>query len=44
MLENLEKRIAADPPTPQRLAKLTSIWHEVVRLERNFWTMGMDKQ
>ena len=40
-VENLERRVAADPPSPARLAKLTAIWHECVRLERDFWEMGL---
>ncbi|KAL1413556.1 trifunctional hydroxymethylpyrimidine kinase/phosphomethylpyrimidine kinase/thiaminase [Vanrija albida] len=42
-ISNLERRIAADPPTPARLARLTGIWQEVVRLERDFWQMGLDQ-
>lgn len=42
-IENLEKRVAAERPGPERLARLTYIWHEVVRLERNFWDMGLEK-
>lgn len=42
-LENLEKRIAEDPPSPAKLAKLTNIWKECVRLERDFWDMGLNK-
>ena len=42
-LENLERRVAEDPPSPKRLAKLTAIWHECVRLERDFWDMGLSK-
>lgn len=38
---NLEKRIADDPPSPAKLARLTSIWKEVVRLEKGFWDMGL---
>lgn len=41
MTDNLEKRIAADPPSPEKLKKLTSIWQDCVRLERNFWEMGL---
>lgn len=41
-IRNLEARIAADPPTPERLARLTAIWTECVRLERNFWDMGLN--
>lgn len=41
-ITNLEARVAADPPTPERLARLTAIWTECVRLERNFWQMGLD--
>jgi hydroxymethylpyrimidine/phosphomethylpyrimidine kinase len=43
MVENLEKRVAADPPGPEHLARLTAIWHECVRLERDFWEMGLLK-
>jgi hydroxymethylpyrimidine/phosphomethylpyrimidine kinase len=39
--ENLERRVAADPPSPERLARLTAIWQECVRLERDFWDMGL---
>jgi hydroxymethylpyrimidine/phosphomethylpyrimidine kinase len=39
--DNLEKRIAADPPSPEKLRKLTKIWHDCVALERNFWEMGL---
>jgi hydroxymethylpyrimidine/phosphomethylpyrimidine kinase len=39
--DNLEKRIALDPPSPAKLQKLTGIWHECVRLERDFWEMGL---
>lgn len=35
--------MAEERPTPERLARLTAIWHEVVRLERNFWDMGLNK-
>lgn len=40
-IRNLEARVAADPPTPERLERLTNIWTECVRLERNFWEMGL---
>lgn len=40
-IDNLERRIRDDPPTPQRLERLTEIWRNVVRLERDFWDMGM---
>jgi hypothetical protein len=42
-VENLEKRVAAERPSPERLERLTYIWKEVVRLERNFWDMGLNK-
>nr|XP_019011800.1 phosphomethylpyrimidine kinase [Kwoniella pini CBS 10737]OCF50581.1 phosphomethylpyrimidine kinase [Kwoniella pini CBS 10737] len=41
-IENLERRIAEDPPNELRLARLTSIWHECVRLESAFWDMGLN--
>ncbi|WVQ68615.1 phosphomethylpyrimidine kinase [Kwoniella botswanensis] len=41
-IENLERRIAEDPPTEARLARLTAIWHECVRLESAFWDMGLN--
>ncbi|OWT38380.1 phosphomethylpyrimidine kinase [Cryptococcus neoformans] len=41
-IENLERRVAQDPPSPQRLAKLTKIWQECVRLESGFWDMGLN--
>ncbi|WVQ79761.1 phosphomethylpyrimidine kinase [Cryptococcus sp. DSM 104549] len=41
-IENLEKRVARDPPTPQKLAKLTKIWHDCLRFERGFWDMGLN--
>ncbi|WVR09300.1 phosphomethylpyrimidine kinase [Kwoniella sp. DSM 27419] len=40
-IDNLERRIALDPPTEERLARLTKIWHECVRLESAFWEMGL---
>ncbi|WRT68741.1 phosphomethylpyrimidine kinase [Kwoniella shivajii] len=40
-IENLERRIAEDPPTEAKLARLTKIWHECVRLESAFWDMGL---
>ncbi|WVQ95268.1 phosphomethylpyrimidine kinase [Kwoniella sp. CBS 9459] len=40
-IENLERRVALDPPSEERLARLTSIWHECVRLESAFWEMGL---
>lgn len=39
--ENLERLVATDPPTPARLARLTKIWTDCVRLERDFWEMGL---
>lgn len=42
MTENLERRVAQDPPSPERLAKLTNIWQECVRLESGFWDMGLN--
>ncbi|KAL7420664.1 trifunctional hydroxymethylpyrimidine kinase/phosphomethylpyrimidine kinase/thiaminase [Cryptotrichosporon argae] len=36
-IENLEKRIAADPPSPARLERLVHIWKTCVRLEGEFW-------
>ncbi|KAK4685146.1 hydroxymethylpyrimidine/phosphomethylpyrimidine kinase / thiaminase, partial [Tremellales sp. Uapishka_1] len=41
-IDNLEDRIARDPPSPEKLKRLTEIWHECVRLERDFWQMGLD--
>ncbi|WVQ72676.1 phosphomethylpyrimidine kinase [Cryptococcus sp. DSM 104548] len=41
-IENLERRVALDPPSPYKLAKLTRIFHECLRLERNFWDMGLN--
>ncbi|WVQ79760.1 phosphomethylpyrimidine kinase [Cryptococcus sp. DSM 104549] len=41
-IANLEKRVALDPPSPERLAKLTKIFHECVRLESGFWDMGLN--
>lgn len=41
-IANLERRVAADPPSPARLAQLTAIFKECVKLERNFWQMGLD--
>lgn len=40
-IDNLEKRIAEDPPSPEKLKKLTKIWHDCVALEGNFWEMGL---
>ncbi|KAK8854498.1 phosphomethylpyrimidine kinase [Kwoniella newhampshirensis] len=42
-IENLERRIAQNPPSEEHLARLTSIWHECVRLESRFWDMGLYK-
>jgi hydroxymethylpyrimidine/phosphomethylpyrimidine kinase len=39
--ENLERRIAEDPPSPIRTKQLAEIWHECVRLEKGFWDMSM---
>ncbi|RSH85722.1 hypothetical protein EHS25_003863 [Saitozyma podzolica] len=39
----IERRVAADPPSPERLARLTAIWQECVRLERDFWDMGLKR-
>nr|XP_018261804.1 phosphomethylpyrimidine kinase [Kwoniella dejecticola CBS 10117]OBR83962.1 phosphomethylpyrimidine kinase [Kwoniella dejecticola CBS 10117] len=41
-IENLERRVAEDPPNEARLARLTAIWHECVRLESAFWDMGLN--
>nr|XP_031863834.1 phosphomethylpyrimidine kinase [Kwoniella shandongensis]KAA5530906.1 phosphomethylpyrimidine kinase [Kwoniella shandongensis] len=41
-IENLERRVAEDPPSPEKLARLTAIWHECVRLESRFWDMGLN--
>lgn len=42
-IANLEKRVADDPPSPARLQRLTDIFAECVKLERNFWQMGLDQ-
>ncbi|KAJ9124444.1 hypothetical protein QFC24_003233 [Naganishia onofrii] len=39
----LEQRMIADPPSPARLARLTKIWSDCVKLEANFWQMGLDR-
>lgn len=41
-IANLEKRIAEDPPSPMRLEQLAGIFKECVRLEKDFWQMGLD--
>ena len=41
-LESLERRIAAAPPSEQRLAELVAIWAECTRLEIGFWNGAMD--
>lgn len=42
-IANLERRVAEDPPSEQRLEHLTAIFRECVKLERNFWQMGVDQ-
>ncbi|WWC90357.1 phosphomethylpyrimidine kinase [Kwoniella dendrophila CBS 6074] len=43
-IENLERRVAENPPSETRLTQLTHIWHECVRLESAFWEMGLKLQ
>lgn len=38
----VEDAIARDPPNKERLAHLTNVWSECVRLERDFWSMGLN--
>lgn len=38
----LERRVAADPPSPARLAQLADVWRRCVQLECGFWQMGLD--
>lgn len=40
--ESLEKRIVKEQPSPARLDRLVQIWRDCVRLETNFWQMGLD--
>lgn len=42
-IRTLEQRMIADPPSPARLARLTKIWSDCVKLEANFWQMGLDR-
>lgn len=42
-IANLEARVAAERPGPERIARLTKIFQECVRLERDFWQMGLDQ-
>nr|ODN86258.1 phosphomethylpyrimidine kinase [Cryptococcus depauperatus CBS 7841] len=42
-IANLERRVAQDPPTPEKLDRLTKIFQECVRLEAGFWTMGLEQ-
>lgn len=41
-IANLETRIATLQPSREKLERLTQIWSECVRLERNFWDMGLN--
>ncbi|KAL7409939.1 thiamine biosynthesis protein [Mrakia frigida] len=41
-IKNLEKRLAAAPPSAQRLQELVKIWEECTRLEIGFWNGAMD--
>ncbi|KAJ9107521.1 hypothetical protein QFC21_000978 [Naganishia friedmannii] len=42
-IRTLEQRMIADPPSPARLARLTKIWSDCVKLEAAFWQMGLDR-
>ncbi|KAJ9100000.1 hypothetical protein QFC19_005817 [Naganishia cerealis] len=42
-IRTLEQRMIADPPSPARLARLTKIWSDCVKLETAFWQMGLDR-
>ncbi|KAJ9123236.1 hypothetical protein QFC22_001431 [Naganishia vaughanmartiniae] len=39
----LEQRMMVDPPSSARLARLTKIWSDCVKLEAAFWQMGLDR-
>ncbi|KAF8437560.1 Phosphomethylpyrimidine kinase-domain-containing protein [Boletus edulis BED1] len=41
-LETIEARAAADPPSPVRYAEWLAVWERCVRLEKQFWDMGMN--
>lgn len=41
-VESLEQRIVKEQPSPARLERLVRIWKDCVRLETNFWQMGLD--
>lgn len=41
-IANLERRVAEDPPSEARLAQLTEIFRECVKLERDFWQSGLE--
>ncbi|KAF8129249.1 Phosphomethylpyrimidine kinase-domain-containing protein [Boletus edulis] len=40
--ETIEARAAADPPSPVRYAEWLAVWERCVRLEKQFWDMGMN--
>lgn len=39
----LEQRLSEDAPSAARLARLTKIWSDCVKLEAAFWQMGLDR-
>jgi thiaminase len=42
LTESLESRIAASPPSEQRLKELVKIWEDCTRLEIGFWNGSME--